>query len=348
MYNTETKQLYSDLLSGSFKALGHFADEALRASSPREFFKILSENVVPLIVKSETFEPLYLEWVNEKGIYKKERDKTEKNAIKEITGTFAKLRSTLDTQDLLENPVINKAVSAIEDVLEFREVFAMPPYYEIAYGRLKDLCYRLLELGHIDLVKELGEIIYITKSHVDSATQEITTIQEPHFHHFTFAPSSTKLVDLNKAFSWDEITDIWAVWEYLALAEWCWQTPLSYFDDKELEYEDPDACAQSRFLLNLHSYWAEMNTIKKNVPSNRSVLFFELSRFKNYLKTLLNHILLHQEVHGAPDSGTSKSSPHSIALRLEDNKLLLDVEWHEGGLIEVYLVHKFTGDSALD
>lgn len=287
-----------------------------------------------------------MEWISEKGKFKKEYEATERKTIKEIENAFVNLHKLLDKQKLTKQAVVQEGISSIENVLEFQDghIFAMPPYYEIAYDRFKNLCYRLLELGHNDIVKKFGELIAINKPLVDPKSQAISVVSEWHVHYFTFNPSRSKLFDLGKVFTWDEVAFSWAVWEYLALAEWCWDMPFTFFEERELEYVNAETCAQSRFLLNLHGFWTEMNALK-NGNNQINILFFDRKRFTNYLKTLLNVVLLHQEIHGAMPQQSLRPSPYSIELKLNDGKLTLDVEWFQDGTKDTYLIHKFNEES---
>ncbi|KIC73989.1 hypothetical protein DB42_BN00520 [Neochlamydia sp. EPS4] len=111
---------------------------------------------------------------------KKEYEATEKKTIKEILDAYSKLHTLLDEQNLTEVQAIQERISSIGSVLEFQDshIFAMPPYYEIAYDRLKNLCYRLLERGHSNTVKQFGELIVINKFLVDPKPHEVLRVAE--------------------------------------------------------------------------------------------------------------------------------------------------------------------------
>ena len=145
------------------------------------------------------------------------------------------MRSLLDKANLHEHPAINKRLSTIEHILQGADGyrFVMPPHYETVYDHLCLLCKDVLQLGHIELMKEFGEIVFTNEAIVDPETQNVTYGQVPGFLRFSFAPIRSELRALNQVFSWDNIDHEWAIWEHLELARGCWDTPASYFEDKK-------------------------------------------------------------------------------------------------------------------
>lgn len=342
---------YTDLFHGGFKALGHFADELFAAPNLREFFQILSENIVPLLTKSKVFKPLHLQWIKEKSDFKKTHEETEAAVVKEMRQTFHQLRSLVETQNLTDNPLINEHLAAVENVLEGRDGhrYVMPPYYEVVYEQLCALCSCLLQLGHIELMRDFGEIIYVKNAKTNPNTFEITITEEPRFHFFTFAPIRSQLLELNKVFSWDNINYDWAVWEHIILAEWSWQTLPSYFKGKKLEFKDIQACMETSLLVNTHAFWIEMHSIKTGKNPQERALFFKKDRFIQYVKAILNKILLYQEIYDNVNSvcDDTQISPFSAQLKLTGTELLLEVVWFKDAEPEQYIIHTFRDNSSL-
>ncbi len=348
MKTVETHRRYIDLFrAGSFKTLGHFADELFAEYNLRSFFKILTESIVPLLTKAKAFGPFYLQWVKDKSDFKKKYERTEMAAIKEMHDVFAKVRALLDSENMIENPAINQGLSSVENVLEGRDGhrYFTPPYYEVAYDRLCGLCGSILEVGRVDLMKDFGEIVYTNGSKVNPKTQEVTYVQVPSFLSFSFAPVRTQLLALNKAFLWDNLDHEWAMWEHFLLAEWCWKIPSSYFENKILESQDIEACAKSNSLMSNHAYWVEMHQIKNGkIPQH--IRFFQRDRFIQYLKPILNKILLHQEIDVNESIAPKEITPYSLQLKLDDNELQLEVVWFKDAEAECFIVHKFKNDSS--
>lgn len=161
---------YAEMLRGSFKSLGYFIDEALSSEDTHTFFRIIADSIVPLIRRGPTFESLYLEWIKEKAAYKTSYARTEEAAINEIGDAFEEIKLSLIEQGLIENSTIHASISSIEDVLEFREVYAMPRHYSVAYERLAQLLNQLLTHGRENLVRKYAEIQLVEKSHLDPKT----------------------------------------------------------------------------------------------------------------------------------------------------------------------------------
>lgn len=342
---TATRQSYAELLRGNFKSLGYFIDEALSSKDSYTFFRLIADSIVPLIRRAPAFETFYLDWIKEKAKYKSHYAKTEKAAIAEIHEAFDAIKSALIDLDLIENSTVNSSFSSIENVLGFREPYIMPAYYEIAYDRIAQLLHLLLPFGQEKLVEKYAELTTINKSQLNPETNEYRIIPEPHISLFTFAPSLKELTDLRQVFTWENYSNPWSIWEHLDLAYWCWQTPFTYFKDKKLQHSDARECADSSFLLNLHAFWVEMNAIKKRTQSSDRILFFKQDRFTEYLKVLVNQVILYQEIYGPSDAPLEASSPFAIELKLEFGRLVLKVEWFEGIKTEEYIIHTFNDES---
>jgi hypothetical protein len=338
---------YTELFQGRFKVLGHFADQVFAAPNLRLFFKLLAENVVPLLSKGTSYETFYLHWTKEKANFKKKHSETETAALQELLDVLEKIQSLLDRENLLEHPAINERLSTIENILKGADGyrFVMPPHYEAVYDHICLLCKDVLQLGHIELMKEFGEIVFTNEAIVDPETQNVTYAQVPGFSGFSFAPIRSKLRALNQVFSWDNIDHEWAIWEHLELARWCWDTPASYFEDKKLEYQTIQTCDKSAFLLNMHAFWVEMHQIKTKIDFQKHILFFDRDRFVQYLEIILNKILLHQEIGLDQYSGQEKA-PYSLMLRLDDNELQLEAIWVKDADPEIFVVHTFRRDSS--
>lgn len=346
MDRTLTTFSYAELLRGSFKSLGYFIDETFSSKNTYTFFRLIADSIVPLLRRAPAFEPLYFDWIKEKAAYKSNYAKTEKATINEIYQAFEEIKSVLIQHDLIENSSVNSSISSIENVLEFREPYAMPAYYEVAYERIAQLLLRLLTLGQDELVRKYAEIQIVEKSQFIPETNEYKTISEPHVPLFTFAPSRKKLMDLKEVFSRNNHSTPWSIWEYLDLAYWCWHTPLSYFEDKNLEYGNAQECVDSSFLLNLQTSWIEMNGIKKRELSANKASFFQRERFTDYLKVIVHQVILHQEIYGLNDTTQETRSPYALELKLDFGRLILKVEWFEGVKVEEYLIHTFNDESA--
>ena len=342
---TAARHSYAELLRGNFKSLGYFIDETLSSKDSYTFFRLIADSIVPLMRRAPAFEAFYLDWIEEKGKYKSHYAKTEKAAIAEIHDTFDAIKSALIDLDLIENSAVNSSLSSIENVLEFREPYIMPAYYEIAFDRIAQLLHLFLTLGQSRIVEKYAELGTINKSQLDPMTNEYKAISEPHISLFTFASSLKELKDLRQVFSWDNYSNPWSIWEHLDLAYWCWHTPFSYFKDKKLEHGDAKECADSSFLLNLHAFWVEMNAIKKRTQSPDKILFFKRDRFTEYLKVIVHQIILYQEIHGPSDAPVEVSSPFALELKLDFGRLILKVEWFEGIKAEEYIIHTFNDES---
>lgn len=335
---------FADLLRGGFKSLGYFMDEACASHDSYTFFRLIADLIVPLVRKAPAFEPLFLEWMKEKACYKTDYARMEKAAISEISSTYRDLRLEIPQNDLAHDDAVNSSMTSIEDLLEFREVYLMPAYYEVANDRIQRLLRSLLSKGKHKLVATYAEFATDNNSPfaMEHAPQKI---QQPQISSYSFAPSFERLKSLNQVFSWENHSDPWIVWEFIELAHWCWHTPFSYFEEKKFEYGSSKRCLENGYFENLRAHWIEMNGIKKHTHSWDKLLFFKRERFLGYLKDIVHQAILYQEIYGVNEMTRDTQSPYALELKLAFGKLILKVEWFEGDKPEDYVIHRFTDDS---
>lgn len=163
----------------------------------------------------------------------------------------------------------------------------------------------------------------------------------------TFAPSISKLRELDE--SWDpEHTNLpsWIAWEFLRLVEWCWITPFSFFDGKSEKYDDYHLRNASIQLISLHSYWLEIEAIKKHNYTQKHFSFFTRELFLKIFKLILDEIILEQESQSILIKnnivGPEILSPYSVKLRWQRyTDLVLEVYWFDNVSPTIYLIYRF-------
>lgn len=174
-----------------------------------------------------------------------------------------------------------------------------------------------------------------------SISSNVTIIDE-----FIFAPSIIKFDRLEKSFLWDNVQDASVALDFLLLVMRCWNTPFSFFDDKNLNYTNLKARFQSLQYLNLHSFWAIVNAIKTQKNNHEKVYFFIKESLTRCLELIMNAVILYQEtIIGNMTKDASQPIPYFIEIRLDGLYLLLDVRWTKDGSRETYIIHKFVNQS---
>jgi hypothetical protein len=349
---------HHELLRGNFKSFGHFADRLLAAKDNFEFFRIIVEEIVPLLQQGQAFKQFSLLWEQKKANHRKQYSHCQKKAIKQISKALAALKFILNQECLLENAALSKDIAVLEVLLARNEKFSIASQeIERAEGQFQQLCYQLLNLERADLVKSYAEVVYIKQYKTDPQTREMlrnpqtgmpVEYEKSGILQFTFAPAIYELAKLDTIFRWDMVNEAWVAWEYFGRAAWCWNESDVFFQNKEIDLNN--SYSQSIYLMNLKSLWNEMNIIKQHRtidPSIRDVCFFTRERFLKYFNLIIDTVILDQEI-SAPENlalSNEPASPYSIEMRLFDDHLLLNVQWEEGNAIKAYIIHKLLVES---
>ena len=339
------KRIYAGILRENFRALGYFADELIEVKSDFDFFYIITVYIVPLIRRSPVFERFYLQSIQAKDAYLKERNELEAKAPEEVERAFLSLQLLLENAGLLSNAGIKQWFDNISQVFSQKNRYGIPSYLEVVYEKQRHLLEQIFNMRRLDIVAAFATITYdvTTIKNTDSGMPE--EIKKPYIGHFTFAPSLCRLDELNNLWRLEYVQHFWIAMEYLSLVEWCWNTPFSFFADKRETYEDFDSRNESVHLLSLHEYWVEINDIKNRRNGDRVRYFFCRNRFLKYLKLILNEVILEQEINLSSlniiSAEVDTFEPYSIELKLDDVILLLDVRWFADGEIHTYIMHSF-------
>lgn len=329
---------YVLLLNDRLKPLSHFADQTLQSIADYDVFRTLCINWTPYIKRVQLLRPLNNVWDENLQEYHRDWKKTEKEAVNQITNACTEIKQRLQSKRLLKNQEIVDRLASVENILSGEEKVCLQPHYEVAYDRMKDLLQFLFDIGKKNILIELANIVYPNKN-----DKKINPNAKPYPHSFSFSSAILDLSYLKKKKSRENFHDAWMAWENICLAHWCWQHGREYFQRQELNYDSIKACAQSSFLLELHGLYCEMSSIKERRKRPSSITFFSQERFKEYLKVLMNDILLFQE--GLKAEIRQDNKIHALGLELEKNLLYLSVEWAKDKEGSRYLLHSFQENS---
>jgi len=204
----QLKNTYETLLTGKFKVLGHFADQALQSSSAYDLFRTICVYCIPSIHQEGIFSPLHEHWFQARNDYYKTYNQREKEAIKQINRAFEATQELIFSKKLHANRKIAKSLKILEKILNDQDKRCSPSYYEIAARELKDL---------FQLLFEKGESAFVSKFvHFKAPDRPIKkTHSKPSIDKIYFAPSLDKLHRLIRKRSWENLHDLWMVWRNL-------------------------------------------------------------------------------------------------------------------------------------
>jgi len=324
-----------NILNREFAAFDQFFHEIIHTKTNFEFFQVIAHSIMPLIREADAYSSLYHAWITQRQKYKKTYLQIESDAKNELYGTLIQLKKILEKENLLQNQSLHCGLSAAEQILDSQKIYIVPSYVKAAYRQLRTLLFELLRQNHTEIVGHFAQITFLDKVVIDETTKEITYIKSPAIEYFTFAPSLTQLNHLHSQFSWDRVDETWIAWEYLTLAEECWNTDPASITVPSIEDNENDA-----FHLNFRAFCSEMQIIKSGEDSQS--LFFQRERFICYLKKIHHELILYQEMHPKEEI---EPFPYVISLELQFNRLILNVKWVKESETESYLVHKFNEES---
>jgi hypothetical protein len=330
---------YVSLLNDKLKILGHFADQALQATSEYDFFRLLCLNFIPCIKRMSSLEDLLGLWENNLRDHHHRWKKSEKEAIQQVTDTFNLIKQRLLSKHVFEDQEIIEKFISVERILNGEERICLQPHYEIANDRIQSLLHLLFDKGEREVLTDLVNITYPNEN-----DKKVNPAAKPFIHSFLFSPAILDLNALNKKKSKDNFHDAWIVWDNLCLAQWCWMHGEEYFQRQELAYESIKACAKSSFLIELHSVYCDMYAIRERRKTPREISFFSQKQFKEYLKIVMNHILLFQEE--LKFGIKQENRIYALGLNLDQNQLYLSVECTKDQETSCYLLHTFHEKSA--
>lgn len=330
---------YILLLNDRLKPLGHFADQVLQSTVDYDIFRTLCVNWTPFIKRVQLLQPLNTIWDENLQAYHRDWKKTEKETVNQLASAYAEIKQRLKSKRLLKNQAIADRLTSIENILSGEEKICIQPHYEIAYDRMQDLLQFLLNEGKKKILIGLASIAYPSKK-----DKKANPKAKPYLQSFSFSSGVLDLSYLKRKKSRENFHDSWVAWENICLAHWCWQHGREYFQRQELNYDSIKACVQSSFLLELHSLYCEMSAIKERRKRPSSITFFSQERFKEYLKVLMNDVLLFQE--GLKVETKLDNKIHALELNLNHNALHLSVEWTRDKECSQYLLHSFQENSA--
>lgn len=330
---------YILLLNDRLKPLGHFADQVLQSTADYDIFRTLCVNWTPFIKRVQLLQPLNTVWDENLQAYHRDWKKTEKEAVNQLASAYAEIKQRLKSKRLLKNQAIADRLASVENILSGEEKICIQPHYEIAYDRMQDLLQFLLNEGKKKILIGLASIAYPSKK-----DKKANPKAKPHLQSFSFSSGILDLSYLKRKKSRENFHDSWVAWENICLAHCCWQHGREYFQRQELNYDSIKACVQSSFLLELHSLYCEMSAIKERRKRPSSITFFSQKRFKEYLKVLMNDVLLFQE--GLKAETKLDNKIHALELNLNHNALHLIVEWTRDKEGSQYLLHSFQENSA--
>lgn len=325
MNSAVTKKSYPKILEGGFNSLSCFYEQLTNSPSDGDFFRIISENVVPLIQQSSQIKPLYLKWIDENEIYEKNWQHAKAEASKTLEETYHSIHIGLRQKKLLDEPEISHRIALIESLLQFNSSYKNFRYFQNFSNQLKLLFHQILKLDEMSLIQsfaeieEMGEIPFQnTVGHTDNLL----------ILSFVFDPLLKQLSNLEKVTNWNSLTKPWVAFNKLIRAERAWNNQAQDLEKKGLMEE--------------YLEWRDMKDLRNSTISEE-LLFFKRENHQNYIEILLNEILVHHETLPSKDPQALRECtiPQSIYLDCKHNQLTISLFNDDNQYLDTIILHKF-------
>lgn len=348
----ENRQIsYQEVLRKEFRPLAFYVENLFETPNDTEFFRLLTQYIVPSITLSSPYSPLVKRWIKEREAHEEKKIEAELKAGEELESTYAKLRSLLGIGKckLLENAEISGTIASIESLLKVKSPLKNYLFFKNFSDQLKILLHKLLKLKKVFLVKRFAEIVHI-KSNDTKTKEKIYHTNNFQILKFLFNPVLESLSKLQKVTDWKKVSEPWVAFDKLLIARWCWDTKHSFFTAKT-QIKSWESGERSD-VIRQFVQWRDMHPIKESIQEQDiKPSFFKRAHFIEYVKIIMNEILLYQEKHPVSDETSFKDiskdpSPYSLKLILKDRKLSMDVEWFKDSPIENIKLHKFKENSS--
>lgn len=243
-----------------------FLKEVSQETDPANFFRVVCEEIMPLISQCSLLEPIRNQFETKKQEHLNLISRLENATKRQVRDSHKKLAACIKNSQIAQKEYVRNCLSKIDRLLNnaIEERYCGPKEHEIAYEYMEDLCCELIEEGYgllisefVDIASKDKQIINLEETrcrHQLSPLEKgdmasFTLIQEHYVKRIKFAPAMKELQKARFLLSDLESQVPWVVYNHLCTAYWSWSTSKSYFKDKSLKYESPLNRARSMLWL---------------------------------------------------------------------------------------------------
>lgn len=312
-------------LESRFSVLESFYEQLLTAKNDKDFFRLISDNVLPLIRKSPQIKLLYEQWTNENEAFKHKLQNAKTKAFRVLKETF----DAISIQpNYFENPEIATRINTINSLISMEPSFRNFRYFQNFSRQLKILMHQILELDEQFDIKSFAKVEKI----------ELIPSQKPIGHakdyiilKYVFDSEIQELTDLEQMISWKDPVKPWVTFGKLLKAERAWNSKRKDFENNNLVEEFVE--------------WKDMESLK-NCTTSEKPLFFVRERYLGYIQVLFNEIMLHHECSSSTlNTAQKEEKTHSIqalSLNYEHDELFIRLLGPNNEYIEKINIHNFS------
>ena len=294
-----------------------------------DFFRTLATHIIPFIRKDSAYRTFVHRWTREIRAAKKELRQLKEKAVQEVTEAYDKISKRLEGSQLLTKiEGLQKSLDEAKGYLDGTLPVYLPSHFEMAAEALASVCSLLVANRNDKLVSDLVEIVYFKGGHeIGIAT-------------CNFYNTINKILKENQKWGRDSFDRPYVCWTYLCLAERCWKLEAKDFEGKSLKSKTIEDCKRNAELINIHSYWVQIQDIRNK--RQKDSCLFTIERFSKYLEVICIEILT-EKVEKTDKSFST--GVHALSLTLHRDNLLILIETNDGQTKTPYLLHNYHFES---
>ncbi len=320
---------YSARLENRLSVLESFYEQLLTAKNDKIFFRIISDNVLPLIQKSPQIKLLYEQWTNECTAFEQRLQNAKATAFRVLKKIFNDIHAQLKKADYSNNPEIVARINIIESFISMELPFRNFRYFQNVANQLKIFFHQILKLDEQFDFKSSAKVEKIKKNPFQ---KPIGYAKDFIILRYAFDSAIQELTDLEQMISWKDPVKPWVAFSKLLKAERAWNSQRKDFETNGLVEE--------------YVEWKDMESLKIG-PTSEKVLFFVRERYLGYIQILFNEIMIHHECSSSPLSTVAqkeeKTPPiQAVSLNYEHDELTIRLVGPKNDYIEKINIHKFS------
>lgn len=341
---------YSHVLRGENSELGYFVakfEKSAADANDQEAVAELSNNIIPIIQESPKYQKLVRAWEQEKEDFLQKYQKLKELIPIEIKEILSEIR--VDTKkDGFADPKVKRLIDQAYKALKDKSDNQLPPREAKAIMTIDALLSHLADLGARNIISKYGKVIDSTiyKKNAISGNCEHCSVLG--ITEFTYAHSFYELQEMEKVLICPPAdAPLWVAWMYLSLVSTCWNTPASFFHDKELSALGKNQLGLYQYWAMIAGYWAEVSGIKNIKTDSQKKPFFNLSRIRGYLDVILAKIVKEQDNVPLVEKNTVVEviRPYYVEIRLVEMHLLLDIQESIYSNPVTCVIHEFRSEN---
>jgi hypothetical protein len=329
MNSSLVEKPYSKRLESRFTVLESFYEQLLATKNDKDFFRIVSGNVLPLIQKSPQIKQLYEQWTNENEAFEQKLQNAKAKAFRVLKETFDSIFIQLKKTNYSDNPEIVTRINIIKSFISIEPPFRNFRYFQNFARQLKLLLHQILELDEQFDIKSFAEV---EKLEQIPFQKSIGHTKKFIIFKYVFDLEIQELTDLEQMISWKEPVKPWVAFSKLLKAERAWNSKRKDFENNNSVEEFVE--------------WKDMESLKNGIATEKA-LFFIRERYLDYILTLLNEIMVHHESTSLPLNTIAqkeeKTHPiQEVSLNYEHDELFIRLVGPNNEYVEKINIHNFS------